>query len=103
METLKKIIIGAGIITGLVGGIYLNYQGTVSERNNLTYRGYHVNKADGINLLVFDGYHIDEPDLRIIGNPDGLETGTRYNVKIKSPRWIGEDTADSIKATNPNK
>ena len=103
MKGLKKIIIGAGIVAGVVGGIYLNHQGTVSERNNLTYRGYHVNKADGVNLLVFDGYHIDEPDLRIIGNPDGLEIGTGYDVKVKSSRWIGEDIVDSINPTNPNK
>ncbi|MFH1522129.1 MAG: hypothetical protein ABIF18_04185 [archaeon] len=100
MVTLKQIVVGAGIALTIAGGMYLNNQGTVIERNNLIYQGYHRNKADGINLLVFDDvprvYRTDEPDLKVVGNPNGLKIGTEYDVKVKSPRWIGEDTLESI-------
>ena len=104
MKTLTKIIAGAGIFAGLVGGVYLNDQGNLSEKPNLVYQGHHVNNVDGYNLLIFDDKALKDrttaPDLSVIGNPDGLETGTEYDVNVRSPRWIGLDKVDSIERSD---
>ncbi|MEA3248250.1 MAG: hypothetical protein U9Q73_00935 [Nanoarchaeota archaeon] len=100
MKKLTKIIAGAGIFAGLVGGAYLNSQGSLIERGNLVYQGYHVNKEEGSNILVFDDKLLERrygtPDLTVVGDPKGLEIGKEYDVKIKSPRWFGEDVAVSV-------
>ncbi|MFH1238422.1 MAG: hypothetical protein ABIH79_01445 [archaeon] len=100
MKTLTKIVAGVSIVAGLVGGAYLNGQGNLSERKNLVYQGYHVDSTDGSNLLVFDDKPLTDrttdPELRIIGDPNRLEIGTKYDVKVKSPRWIGQDRVYSI-------
>ncbi len=104
MKTRTKIIAGVGIVAGLVGGAYLNGSGNLSERTNLVYQGYHVEKTEGFNTLIFDdkslAYRTTAPDLRVIGNPHGLEIGVNYDVKIRSPKWFGEDTAISVERSD---
>ena len=95
------MVAGASIFVGLLGGAYLNSQGTVRTESNMTYQGYHKNKADGNDLLIFDDaplpYRTGNPDLRVIGNPNKLEIGTEYDIEVKSPRWVGLDSVYSIK------
>lgn len=101
MKTLGKIIAGAAILGVLAGGMYLNDKGTVSDRNNLTYQGYHPDRQDGFDLLIFDDapltYRTTDPDLRAIGDSDRFEIGTDYDVRVKTPRWFGLKTVEPIK------
>lgn len=105
MKTLNEIIVGVGIIAGLAGATYLNNQGTLREEKNLIYQGYHVNKADNFTMLVFDEKSLEDryginPDLRVVGAPKGLEIGKKYDVRIRSPRWIGLDKVNSIRSSD---
>ncbi|MCK5321312.1 hypothetical protein KAJ38_01925 [Candidatus Pacearchaeota archaeon] len=103
MVTLKQIVAGAGIVV-LAGGAYLNGSGILTEKKDLIYQGYHANKTEGVNSLVFDGKsfaeRIGNPDLRINGNPYGLKIGEKYDVEVKSPRWFGEDVAVSVERSD---
>jgi len=104
MKTLKKIILGTAVFAGLVGGTYFNYHGIVRERKNLIYQGYHINKADGYNLLIFDDVPATnrngEPDLKAIGNPNEFRIGTKYNIEYRTPRWFGLNRIISEEPSN---
>jgi len=95
MGLVRKVLLGASVLAALAGGVnYLNKNVDVMERRGEIYQGYSSFKNYGFNLLVFDDEPLSEregkPDLRVVGDPDGLEIGEKYDVKYKVPRWFGE-------------
>jgi hypothetical protein len=92
MKLKDKLIVTGIVLVGIGGISYGNGIGSTSQETH-TYQGYNV--VEGQNRLVFDDKPRDlrscheEPDLKIVGNPDDFEIGKNYELTLGKKRMPG--------------